>query len=140
MHKFLVDTFALVVFSTVAGALTEYFIANLTIAQVVQTRIVALPVIIATARPYGIYRDWLQEKFKSTSDPGAIRATLQDMFAFVSFQVPVYAANLLIAGASLTQILAATGSALVILLVTGRPYGLFLEFCRRLFKVTDKDR
>lgn len=138
MKRFLADTFALIVFSTVAGAFVEFLIAGLSASQVLQARLVAVPVILLTARPYGLYRDWLFRAFRARAD-GPLRAALIDILAFVSFQVPVYALNLAPAGATLGQIAASVASAVVILLISGRPYGLFLDWCRRLFGVAETE-
>jgi hypothetical protein len=138
MKRFLADTFALIVFSTVAGAFVEFLIAGLSASQVLQARLVAVPVILLTARPYGLYRDWLFRAFRARAG-GPLRAALIDILAFVSFQVPVYALNLALAGATLGQIAASVASAVVILLISGRPYGLFLDWCRRLFGVAETE-
>jgi len=57
------------------------------------------------------------------------------MIAFVTFQVPIYFAILALAGATIMQIVTAVASAIIVLTVSGRPYGLFLEWCRKLFRV-----
>ena len=134
MRKFLADTFALAVFSTLAGMFVEVIIAGLTLAQSIQVRIAAVPVTLITARPYGLFRDWVFSA--SGADEGRpVRRTLADMGAFVGFQLPIYTTILLLAGADLMQIVKACGTTTVILAISGRPYGLFLDFARRLFGV-----
>lgn len=132
MRKFLADTFALVVFLTLAGLLVELLVAGMTLAQSVQARAAALPVTLATARPYGLFRDWVFWASGAEAG-GAARRALADVGAFVAFQVPVYAAILALAGAGPRQVAAACGAAAVLLVVLGRPYGLFLGLARRLF-------
>jgi hypothetical protein len=51
------------------------------------------------------------------------RRVIADTTAFVSFQLPVYWIVLIIAGATFWQIAAASVTARIILLVSGRPYG-----------------
>ena len=99
MRQFFADTFALIVFSTVAGIVVEFFIAGLTPSQVLQARLAAIPVIVITARPYGIYRDWLFALFNAPAGIPAKKAAV-DIIAFVSFQVPIYFAILAFAGAT----------------------------------------
>jgi hypothetical protein len=135
MRKFLADTFALVVFSTLAGMFAELLIAGMTLLQSAQARLTAIPMMLITARPYGVFRDWVF-RMSGASTGGEVRRAMADIGAFVAFQVPVYATILLLAGARLGQVVAACGSAIVILAISGRPYGLFLEFSRRLFGVT----
>jgi L-alanine exporter len=134
MRRFLADTFALIVFSTVAGASVEFLVARLSPQQVMHARLAAIPVILVIARPYGIYRDWLFRACRIRDNDQA-KAAVFDMLANVTFQAPVYAVILFFAGASLTQIMVALASAAVILTISGRPYGLFLDWCRKLFQV-----
>lgn len=115
---------------------TELFIAGMTLAQSAQARATAVPVMLLTARPYGLFRDWVFEMSGAAAKGGEGRRALADIAAFVGFQVPVYATILALAGASLQQMVTACGTAAVILAVAGRPYGLLLEFCRWLFGVT----
>lgn len=134
MRRYIADTFALIVFSTVGGALVELFIAGLSVEQTVKTRLGAIPVMLFAGRPYGIYRDWLFRLF-GANEGGQVKAAITDTFANVSFQVPVYSCLLALNGASLTQIAAAVSSVIVLIIVSGRPYGLFLVWCRKLFRV-----
>ena len=134
MRRFLADTFALVAFSTVAGMFVELVIAQMTLTQSVRARVTAIPITLATARPYGVFRDWVF-RLTGANTGGEVRRALADIGAFVAFQVPVYAAVLLLAGANLRQVAVACATATVILAISGRPYGLFLELCRRLFGV-----
>jgi len=136
MRKLIADTVALLLFSTAAGLVAEVLVARMALSDSLQARVAAVPVILLTARPYGIYRDWLMEK--TGADAGRLwKRTATDIAAFVSFQVPVYAAILFFAGASPQQIIAACATAIVILAISGRPYGLFLELCRTIMRAPD---
>src|SRR5262245_23237258 len=134
MRKFLADTVALVIFSTLIGLALELVIAGMTLAQSLQARVTSVPVQLLTARPYGIFRDWVF-RISGADKAGRVRRAIADIGAFVAFQIPVYAAILLLAGARLSQVAAACSSAIIVLLISGRPYGLFLELIRRLFRV-----
>ncbi len=134
MRTFLADTFALVAFSTLAGLLTELLVAGMSLAQSAQARATAVPATLLTARPYGLFRDWVF-RVSGAEAGGPARRALADVAAFVAFQVPVYAAILALAGASPEQMAKACGTAAIVLAVSGRPYGLFLELSRRLFGV-----
>ena len=131
MRTFVADTASLVIFSTILGGVVELVIAGLTVEQMVGTRLSALPVILLVGRPYGIYRDWV---FRTLHIAGADRfkATLADTLANVSFQTPLYVILLALNGASHHQILIAAGTLLLISTVSGRPYGIFLMWIRRL--------
>ena len=65
--------------------------------QSLQSRLLAIPLNVAIARPYGIYRDWL---FRAThAETGnRIARTLVDILAFSTFMLPQYAAVLWVGG------------------------------------------
>ena len=135
MRRYIADTFALVMFSTVGGACVELFVAGLSVEQTVKTRIAAVPIMLAVGRPYGKYRDWLFRNFQ-VKDRDQFKATLLDTFANSTFQIPLYACLLALNGATFNQILSAVSSVIVLIMVSGRPYGLFLGWCRKLFRVS----
>jgi len=124
----------MVVFSIAIGAFVEIVITGLTIEQTVRIRTAAIPVSLLIGRPYGIYRDWVFRRLN-----GAQRTRLQkallDTFTNLTFQIPLYILILAMNGAKPLQILVAVSSILVIVALSGRPYGIFLGWCRRLFGV-----
>lgn len=121
----------MVIFSFVTGMVIELFIAKMDIVQSFTSRITAIPLNIVTARPYGLYRDFI---VKLVNPKQRIIKGFVDILIFVSFQVPVYIFVLLVAGADLDQIIKACSSVTIFFLVLGRPYGLFLDFLRKLLK------
>jgi hypothetical protein len=135
MKRYLADTVAMVAFSTAVGAFVEVVVTGLTIEQSVRIRLAAVPIMLVTGRPYGIYRDWLF-RLLSTKTTSPLKAVAIDTLANLTFQIPVYACLLALNGATIGQIFTAVGSILLILLLSGRPYGVFLVWCRRLFRVT----
>ena len=86
---------------------------------------------LITGRPYGIYRDWLFRRIYGHRN-GGIRSILIDSFANATFQVPLCLGLLAWAGAAPYQMLVAAVSILIIAGVSGWPYGMFLNHCRRL--------
>ena len=88
----------MVVFSFVVGMLIEIFVSGMSFERSLASRVVSIPVNIAIAYPYGLYRDFIIKtgakfvKSKLTKQFG-------DTFAYVSFQSPVYALILLSVGA-----------------------------------------
>jgi hypothetical protein len=136
MRRYLADTSALLVWSTFAGMFTEIVIAGLTVEQSLYARLTALPIILITARPYGLYRDWIWRAWRA--DEGAARHLIVDTAALISFQLPLYWMILAFVGATLSQIAAASVTAIVILAVSGRPYGVVLDAFRRLFGATPR--
>ncbi len=129
---FLADTVAMVLFSFGTGMVIEILIAGMTVAQSLTSRVVAIPMNLITARPYGLYRDAIMKAVKTEN---TVLKVGIDVLIFTSFQIPVYIFVLLLSGANFEQILKACSSVIVFFVVLGRPYGLFLDFCRRIFKV-----
>lgn len=124
----------MIVFSTVCGAFIEIVIAGLSIGQSMGIRIAAIPVILFAGRPYGLYRDWLF-RLLDGYEAGEFKAAVIDTFANFSFQITLYLILLYINSATIEQALKAGGSIVIFLIISGRPYGIFLNGCRKLFDV-----
>ncbi|GIC79165.1 L-alanine exporter AlaE [Moritella sp. F3] len=128
------DTFAMVVFSFVVGMLIEIFISGMSFQQSLASRMVSIPVNIAIAYPYGLYRDVIIKNCAKLMK-NKLSKQLGDTFAYVSFQSPVYALILLSVGADFAQIVTAVSSNAVVSCFVGVFYGQFLDLCRKLFRV-----
>lgn len=129
------DTFAMVVYCSVVNMLIEIFLSGMTFEQSLSSRLVAIPVNIIIAWPYGLYRDAIM-RYACRISPKSGMRTLADIVAYVTFQSPVYVAILLTVGADWHQIIAAVSSNAVLSMVMGALYGYFLDYCRRLFGVS----
>lgn len=132
MRLFIVDTAATIIFFTAVATFSELVIAGMEPSQVLATRLLMVPIIVLTGRPYTGWRDWL---FKQLHPQSQFSTTLLDIAAFLSFQAPVYAATLLLAGANWVEIGAAIGSAIVFMVLLARPFGIFVDWARRAFAV-----
>lgn len=131
MRAFCADTLALLTFFTVTGALNERYVAGLDWSEVASARLIGAPLMVMTARPYGLYRDLVaSHHWTAEWSP-----TLRDILALVTFQVPIYAAILAVSGAELMDILRGCGGFALLMLVVGRPYGLYVDAIRRAFGV-----
>lgn len=130
------DTFALVVYCFIAGMAIEILVSGMSFQQSLSSRLLSIPVNILIAWPYGRYRDlFIRIARRSDRSPFLLR-NLADLLAYVSFQSPVYAAILWSVGADGQQIITAVASNAVVSMAMGVVYGYFLEYCRRLFRVT----
>ncbi|MEH2921704.1 L-alanine exporter AlaE [Samsonia erythrinae] len=129
------DTFALVVYCFITGMAIEIMLSGLSIEQSLSSRLLSIPVNIVIAWPYGLYRDRVLSMAKRYGGNHFLVRNLADLFAYVSFQSPVYALILWSIGATSTQMLTAVTSNLLVSMVMGVIYGYFLEYCRRLFRV-----
>lgn len=137
MRKFLADTMAMVIFSTCVGVFIEVVISGLTLEQSIRIRAAAIPVMLIAGRPYGIYRDWCLRCLPQTLSTNRSRAVV-DSLANLSFQVTLYILLLVANGADERQISKAVSAVVIVNLVAGRPYGLFLDSFRSLLKVSDR--
>ncbi|MEH0666347.1 L-alanine exporter AlaE [Vibrio scophthalmi] len=128
------DTFAMVVFCFISGMIIEIFISGMTFEQSLASRTLSIPVNIAIAWPYGVFRDFVLRQGRRLSLSGAMKS-VSDLLAYVLFQSPVYAGILLAVGASTDQIMTAVASNAVISCGMGVLYGYFLDLCRKWFRV-----
>ncbi|ELC0657472.1 L-alanine exporter AlaE [Vibrio fluvialis] len=128
------DTFAMVVFCFVAGMIIEIFISGMTFEQSLASRTLSIPVNIAIAWPYGVFRDFVLRQGRKFS-AGSMMKNISDLVAYVLFQSPVYAAILYTVGASSEQIVTSVASNALVSCGMGVLYGYFLDMCRRWFKV-----
>ncbi|WP_057521040.1 L-alanine exporter AlaE, partial [Salmonella enterica] len=100
------DTFAMVVYCSVVNMLIEIFLSGMSFEQSLSSRLVAIPVNILIAWPYGVYRDLIMRVARKASPAGWAK-NLADVLAYVTFQSPVYIIILLTVGAGWHQIVAA---------------------------------
>lgn len=128
-RAFVADTTALVVFFTTTGILNERFVAGMDWSEVARSRMIGAPLMVLTARPYGVWRDLVMRR----AGVGAASRTLWDTAALLSFQVPIYAAIIAMGGAAGDELLRGTAGAALLMLVLGRPYGVWLDWVRARF-------
>jgi hypothetical protein len=127
---FLADTLSMTVFSAILCMSIEIGLAGLTFGQSLTARLAAVPTNLLTGRAYGIYRDGLLKILRLRQDSW-FQAAVADSVSFLTFQVPLYGIVLMIAGASLRQMILSAGSMTVFFALAGRPYGIFLQACRK---------
>ncbi len=128
------DTFAMVVFSFAAGMMIEIFISGMSFEQSLASRTLSIPVNIAIAWPYGMFRDYMIRTGMRFSTKRWMKG-FSDMVAYVLFQSPIYACILFVVGANFDQIVTAVTSNILVSGALGIVYGQFLEMCRRMFRV-----
>ena len=129
MRLTLVDTLSTILFFTILAALTELYVAGMEPADVLKTRLIMVPLMILTGRPYGVWRDWF---FAGTKPTVSWSKSLIDGLAFLTFQLPIYGLTLWVTGADFDEISTLLGSTAVLMLIVSRPFGLFLQAMRKL--------
>jgi len=133
MRLTLVDTLSTILFFTILAALTELYVAGMEPTDVLKTRLIMVPLMILTGRPYGVWRDWF---FAGTKPTVSWSKSLIDGLAFLTFQLPIYGLTLWIAGADFDEIGTLLGSTAVLMLIVSRPFGLFLQAMRKLADIS----
>lgn len=128
-RSFIADTVALLLFFTTTGVINERFIAGMSWEEIVNARLLGAALMIPVARPYGLWRDWMMRHASKTQ----LSRLLWDSAALVSFQVPIYAIIIGMAGAEGKGLIAGILGAAVMMLALGRPYGAFLNWVRSMF-------
>ena len=134
MHRFIVDTLATIIFFTLIATLTELFVAGMEPSEVLMTRLIMIPMMVVTGRPYGIWRDWF---FKKTKPTASWSKVLIDGLAFLSFQLPIYALTLVIAGADQNEVIILLTSTSFLMFIVSRPFGVYLEAVRTWANATN---
>ena len=133
MRLTLVDTLSTILFFTILAALTELYVAGMEPTDVLKTRLIMVPLMILTGRPYGVWRDWF---FAGTKPTVSWSKSLIDGLAFLTFQLPIYGLTLWITGADFDEISTLLGSTAVLMLIVSRPFGLFLQVMRKLADIS----
>lgn len=133
MRSFVADTLALVIFFTIVSGLNERFIAGMAWDQVMISRAIGAPLMVMTARPYGLWREWI---FAMARPQTRLATLCVDSVALLAFQVPIYVAIIVAGGAEGAGIVWGTLGFAALMFLLGRPYGLWLEFVRRMFGLT----
>lgn len=131
LRRFAADTTALLSFFTLTGIINERWIAGMSWSEVLNARVLGAVLMVPVARPYGLWRDWLLQRAR----PDRISQFVWDALALMSFQAPIYAAIIFISGAAGRSLLFGVAGAVVMMLVLGRPYGLYLTWVRNRFGV-----
>ncbi|MDE1476380.1 L-alanine exporter AlaE [Xenorhabdus bovienii] len=134
--NFFSDIFALNTFCYIISLPIELGFAQMSFSTHLHTRFIGLFIITTTARPFGIWRDWIFKKFKISNEDKGIKPYLVDTLAYLSFEMPLYITNLTISGASLEQMIKSILFFAFIAGMVGRPYGIYRNFIRcKIFKL-----
>lgn len=136
LKNFWADTFALNTFCYFISLPIELGFAQMTLSTHLSARLVGLFIITSTARPFGIWRDYIFKKFGISDSDKGLKPYLVDTLAYLSFELPLYMINMTISGATLMQAIKAALIFCIIAGFVGRPYGIYRAFIRnKLFNL-----
>ena len=130
MRALAADTLALLTFFTTTGIVNERIVAGMEWPEVATARLIGAPLMVLTARPYGVWRDAVLARF---ADGSRGSLALWDTFALLAFQVPIYVAIIAAGGARGNELVRGAAGAAAIMLLLGRPYGAWLDLVRSWF-------
>jgi hypothetical protein len=91
----LIDTIGVISYFLILGTITDYF-SGLRGIGIVASRTFGTAINIPTGAPYGKYRNWLYKRIKTTDKSSKVKKYLTELFAFNTFQVPLYFVSLCI--------------------------------------------
>ena len=139
-YKYAVDTVAMISFSTPIAMINEITVAGMGVIDSLKARGIATCVNLATARPYGKYRDWIFKKTKTDEKSGFFRKFFTDILAFATFQAPLYAGIISVSGADAEGVAKGTATITALSGIIGRPYGAYMDWLREQCGITPEYR
>jgi len=134
VYKFCVDAIAMNIFS-LSYALNERFYAEMSWEKVDKARLAATIGNTITARLYGMYRDFMMEKFHVTEKSNWLKKYLADVFIFATGQTPLYILYVTAAGSNQEGIIRAATFLTLVAPLAGRPQGFTYDYCRKQFGI-----
>jgi len=132
VKAFWVDVFVMNTFSYVVAAPLELWIAGMSWHAHLQARLIGLLINSIIGRPYGLWREFVVTRTSTTEQSSVLKRYWVDTLVFLSFQLPVYVTILALSGADWNGILKAAGTASLLAGFLGRPYGIYLDFIRKI--------
>lgn len=135
MKKYLVDTSASMAFFMPISASVEHYAAHIDGDHTAKTRGASFVAQLLFGRPYGMFRDWWKQYWNVTESSHWFRKHAVDSSARVLYGVVVYPLVLGAAEVPFDQAKRAYGIGLCVSIFAGVPYGSFLEWWRRRWRV-----
>lgn len=128
-----IDIFAMNTFSYAVAVPVELIISGMSWDEHLQVRLVALVLNTIVARPFGLWRIFVLNKFDINGSSSFSKNYFADTTAFLLFQLPLYIGNMVLGGADSSEILKAGLTISLIAGLLGRPYGIYLDWIRVQF-------
>jgi hypothetical protein len=134
IKRFFVDMFALNIFIIFSAFLVEVVFSGIPWNIFWKGRLVMIIPNIITVEPYNRTRLWIGKKLGIWKS-ARLHQIVRDTIVFLLYRVPLVFIVLTLLGASKEKVISACIAATLISGFTGRPYGIFLDWMRRIFKV-----
>ena len=136
LRGYLVDTSARILFYVPAIGVWEKLVAGMEDTEVLKSRAGAVAMNFVAGRAHGVIREWFSRITRTHEGSSAVRKLALDTAAATIVGVTSYSTVLACAGVSLEEALIALPFGLLFTSCTGRPYGRFLDWYRRVWGTT----
>lgn len=134
IKRFVVDMLALNVFIIFTAFIVEVIFSGVPLDTYARGRLILIIPNIITVVPYNRTRQWIGAKLGAWKS-ARLQQIIRDTIVFIIYRVPLVFIVLTVLGLPFHQVIVACGLAALIAGFTGRPYGLFLDWMRGVFKV-----
>lgn len=135
IKRFIVDTIALNLFIICTAFIVEVVFSGIPWSIFWKGRLVMIIPNIITVEPYSLTRVWIGTKLGVWKSP-RLHQIVRDTIVFIIYRVPLVFIVLTLLGADSQKVISACIAATLISGFTGRPYGIFLDWMRKVFGVS----
>ncbi len=134
IKRFLVDTFALNVFIIFSAFFVEVVFSAIPWSIFWRGRLIMILPNIITVEPYNRTRVWIGKKLGIWKSDRLYQIT-RDSIVFILYRVPLVFLVLTFLDTPIHKVISACIVATLVSGFTGRPYGVFLDWMRRIFRL-----
>lgn len=134
MKRFVVDFFALNIFIIITAFFVEVVFSGIALMVFLKGRMLMIIPNMVTVEPYNRTRVWIGKKLGEWKSP-RLHQIARDTLVFVLYRVPLVFIVLTLLGAPVQKVVSACIIATATAGFTGRPYGMFLDWMRKVCRV-----
>jgi hypothetical protein len=130
--KYLVDTGSSLLYSNAIFTPIELLTTGGNFDEVSETRLKMSLAALVISRPYGAFRNfWSKKIWKMHKKSSKLKRYATDVTGNLLYYGGLYTAMALSTGRDLEEIGTALACASITTAFTGRPYGMFMDYCRK---------
>ncbi len=108
LYKAFIDGMTSVTMGLTFGTANDYYVTGMEPRQVLVSRMISIPINLATGSIYGRYRDRVYRFCHTTDKSSWLKRYITDVLAFATFQAPLYVGITTVAGADRNEIIRGT--------------------------------
>ncbi len=135
IKKFIIDFVALNLFVVATAFIVEVVFSGISFSVFLKGRLIMIIPNMLTVEPYNRTRIWVGKKLGEWQST-RLHQIVRDTLVFLLYRVPLVFIVLTMLGAPVEKVVSACIAATLISGFTGRPYGMFLDWMRRVCKVS----